>query len=261
MSDVTLTAVGLKTKATVDLTQSTIEYTKTDDAGYHISLDGTFSSDGDVFFCLIPGELTSLIVSAKVDDKDYSVLLPTSEVTSFVAGNTYTVTEAGLTEGHMVSANNLDATDMNNYNTLRVVGELSTADWSSLKTWARVDERETLDLSGITNTEITQSALSQGTFKTVLLPACLTRLGDQAFSACTSLTSITIPALVTELGSSVFMNSSSLAKVYCEPESVPKANIFYGTSASLVIYVPKASLSAYQAASNWSTYADKMKGM
>lgn len=44
------------------------------------------------------------------------------------------------------------------------------------------------------------------------------------------------------------------------PPTLSNTNAFYGISADCKIYVPAASLSDYQGASNWSTYASYMVG-
>lgn len=44
------------------------------------------------------------------------------------------------------------------------------------------------------------------------------------------------------------------------PPTLANTNAFTAIPADCIIYVPAASLAAYQAATNWSTYASRMVG-
>lgn len=57
------------------------------------------------------------------------------------------------------------------------------------------------------------SALINIVFSDSILPASLTTIGDNAFSYCTSLTSITIPDTVTNIGSYAFQGCTSLTSI------------------------------------------------
>ena len=117
----------------------------------------------------------------------------------------------------------------------------------------------------------------------------LIKIGESAFSGCSSLATvklptnaywytivryacfqrtaiseIEIPSSVTEIRSTAFANCSSLAKVTVlatTPPALANVNAFSGTDANLVIYVPSASVSDYQSASNWSTYASRIQAI
>jgi len=43
------------------------------------------------------------------------------------------------------------------------------------------------------------------------------------------------------------------------PPTLSSANAFNGIPSDCIIYVPVGSLEAYQTATNWSTYASKMR--
>lgn len=71
----------------------------------------------------------------------------------------------------------------------------------------------------------------------VIIPNSMANIDQGAFGYCRILSNITLlPTTPPTLGSGVFTSISS----------------------SAVITVPKGSLNAYQTATNWSTYADKM---
>lgn len=84
----------------------------------------------------------------------------------------------------------------------------------------------------------------------------------RSFYQCAKLTSITLPSTVTALGPEVFYNSPALASVIALPETPPTVSgqwLRYNSIAK--IYVPDNSVSAYKAASGWSTYASRIHGM
>ena len=92
----------------------------------------------------------------------------------------------------------------------------------------------------------------------VEFPNTITRINQTAFQS-TGLTSVTIPSSVTRIDAQAFA-SSRLVEVIMEPTTPPTfgANVFLGCPLTS-IYVPDASVEAYKAATNWSTYASKIK--
>jgi hypothetical protein len=98
----------------------------------------------------------------------------------------------------------------------------------------------------------------------ITIPSSVTSIGSSAFSDCTSLASITLPPNLTSIGAYAFRRCSSLASVTVEattPPTLGNNTVFNGCHADLVIYVPAASVSAYQSATNWSTYASKIQAI
>ena len=94
------------------------------------------------------------------------------------------------------------------------------------------------------------------------LPAA-TSIGSYAFFGCSKLTSIDLPA-VTSVFDSAFFGCSALTSVILrntsQVASLAKANAFSGAD-NAIIYVPDALVDDYKAATNWSTYADRIKGL
>ena len=72
---------------------------------------------------------------------------------------------------------------------------------------------------------------------------------------------VDLPSTVTSIGKSAFNNDTALKTVICRSTTPPtlKATAFVSTVEN--IYVPDANVNAYKAATNWSTYADKIKGI
>lgn len=91
----------------------------------------------------------------------------------------------------------------------------------------------------------------------------ITSILSYCFRYCFQLGKITIPATVASIGNSAFTYCRSLREVHMLSTTPPTlgTNVFSNVSSNLVIYVPSASLEAYQTAENWSNYASKMVGV
>ena len=97
--------------------------------------------------------------------------------------------------------------------------------------------------------------------KNSTIPAGVTSIGAWAFSA-TTLTSIEIPASVTSIGVRAFLNCSALATVTVYAPSCSLGEDAFANCDELAnIYVFSDLVDGYQAAENWSSYKDKIKGM
>ena len=94
------------------------------------------------------------------------------------------------------------------------------------------------------------------------IPADVTSIGSSAFKYCKSLKTMTIPSWVANIGAEAFSGCVNIKEYHLLPATPPtlaNADAFTGIPSGCVIYVPTGSLSAYQTASNWSTYASYMQ--
>ena len=112
-------------------------------------------------------------------------------------------------------------------------------------------------------TSIGSSAFSNcSKLTTVNLPEA-TSIGNSAFYSCSSLTTVDLPE-ATSIGNSAFYKCSKLTTVILrnaeQVATLSTSNAFY-MAANAIIYVPDSLVDSYKAANNWSTYADRIKGL
>lgn len=95
------------------------------------------------------------------------------------------------------------------------------------------------------------------TLQSVVIPQSVTSLGDWSFRY-TGLTHVTIPSGVTTIGKYTFQRCSSLRSITCEAVTPPSLGTepFVYVDKSIPLYVPQASISAYQSASGWSEFTN-----
>ena len=131
------------------------------------------------------------------------------------------------------------------------------ATWSNGAPWKAFanDIEKVIIKDGITYVGSNTFAHCPNISSVTLPESGLYQIGPGAFADCTSLTSIDIPMSVNNIGDQAFAGCSNLETVsigYGEA-----ASFTIGTEvfpATTTIFVPKASLSGYLAATDWSTY-------
>lgn len=162
-------------------------------------------------------------------------------------------------------------------NSVRAVGNTSLADCLSLRavvipsavtSMAELCNGGVISLSrislpkGITSTGNTSLNNTRAMIK-ISLPPDLTTIGNSVFQNCYGLSKIIIPSGVTSIGSNAFADCRGMAEYHilaAIPPTLASTNAFYNIPADCKIYVPSASLAAYQGASNWSAYASQIYG-
>jgi hypothetical protein len=85
--------------------------------------------------------------------------------------------------------------------------------------------------------------------------------GLGTFYECSNLEFVRLPETITTIPSYCFYKSTKLATFICEATAPPTlgSNALGNTPSAMLIYVPDASVDAYKAATNWSTYASRIK--
>lgn len=106
------------------------------------------------------------------------------------------------------------------------------------------------------------------TLTNITLPNSLTSIGSRAFANCTSLSSITIPAGVTDMGGASFAGCTSLTSIFVMPITPPDGDGMFDDTNNCPIYVPSESVNAYKEAyttqlgyDGWSEYADRIQAI
>ena len=123
------------------------------------------------------------------------------------------------------------------------------------------------DCSGLTSIEIPSSVTlienhafyGCSSLTSVTIPQGVKEIGDGTFYDCSNLTSIEIPNSVTSIGESAFEGCSKLTEVYCNAENVPNASTSAFDNSRIsnaTLYVPTASVAAYQAAEPWKGFGN-----
>lgn len=125
------------------------------------------------------------------------------------------------------------------------------------------------ECSALTSVTIPSSVTSIGyqtfyyctSLTSITISDSVTTIGNNVFYGCSALTSVIIPSSVTSIGGNVFYFCSSLTSVTIQATTPPTLGnnaVFYNTN-NCPIYVPAESVAAYKAATNWSTYADRIQ--
>lgn len=105
------------------------------------------------------------------------------------------------------------------------------------------------------------SILTTGTFAgcsaltSLTLPSGITTIGQGGVQDCRNLTSVVLPSTLTSVGQTAFYLDNSLTEVWCYATTPPSlgSNAFYSIGSNPTLYVPSASVNAYQS-SGWSNY-------
>ncbi len=108
-------------------------------------------------------------------------------------------------------------------------------------------------------TEIGDDAFSRCSILTsVTIPNSVTKIGSNAFSFCSSLTSVTIPNSVTKIESGAFSDCSALTTVFALPMTPPScsSSSFLRVPETSVVYIPKGTFKAYSEARGWNHFTD-----
>ena len=84
-------------------------------------------------------------------------------------------------------------------------------------------------------------------------------IGNNAFRQCDNLVTVTIPSSVTSIGNSAFNACTGLTSIISESTTPPTLGTSVFSGYNCPIYVPAASVNAYKASTNWSSYASRIQ--
>ena len=92
----------------------------------------------------------------------------------------------------------------------------------------------------------------------ITIPKSVQVFGDHVFEGCSSLTSMILPEYVTNIGDNAFSGCTSLTAITCKSTIPPVciSDAFYDVDKSIPVYVPAASVSAYQTAEGWKDFTN-----
>ena len=104
--------------------------------------------------------------------------------------------------------------------------------------------------------------LVEGTIESIKSPST-TSIGYQAFRYCSSLTEASFPN-VTSIGNFAFNQCTKLTTIYVGTNTstvctLSSTNAFSNCTNLTNIYVPASLVDSYKSATNWSSYASKIK--
>lgn len=98
-----------------------------------------------------------------------------------------------------------------------------------------------------------------GKLSSFVIPEGVKSLGNSTFKDCTSLRSFELSSTVTTIPNYAFSGCTSLRKMICKATDVPVTGneVFESVPNTMVVYVPKESLSLYQLEEPWKDYTLK----
>lgn len=123
----------------------------------------------------------------------------------------------------------------------------------------KTPSRKVISLGAITS--LPNGVFSGSLIEEINLPETLISIGANVLTNCKNLRQIEIPVNVTEIGQATFQNCENLEKVVLQPLTPPTLGSYNHSGNQARWYVPDESLSDYQAATNWSAFASRIKGI
>lgn len=99
--------------------------------------------------------------------------------------------------------------------------------------------------------------------RSFVVDASLISIGDSAFNSCLSLTYLSFPSTLKSIAALAFNACTEMTEYHFKsttPPTLASTNAFTGINQICKIYVPTASVAAYKAAANWSTYSNYIFG-
>lgn len=182
----------------------------------------------------------SAMVACGGDDSDDGVSVPTVKVT-LTSSN---LTDDGYFDGMM-------------YYKITSNSPLEVTVHKAEKSVIKVEIPNIVNIDGKNYqcTSISKEAFSGcSSLTSVSIPNCITNIGNQAFSGCSSLTTVTIPNSVTSIDGGTFYGCSGLHTVTSLNQTPPIISYSIFDDYSATLQVPTGCKTAYQNAEYWNKF-------
>lgn len=115
----------------------------------------------------------------------------------------------------------------------------------------------TIAISGLTSIDVDAFSFCDS-LMSITISNSVTSIRDGAFNHCGSLMSVAIPDGVTSIGMGTFSNCTNLKQLILFQSTPPTLGSYAIPNNVQSIYVQQSSKAAYQAATNWTTFASKI---
>lgn len=173
--------------------------------------------------------------------------------------NTHTYTD-GLTE-HTIAISGLTSIDWKAFYKCNGLKSIKISDGVTIisgGSFAYCDNLANIHIPDGVTTIGTSAFNSCSKLTSVEIPDSVASIGNGGFYGCNNLKSVTIGNSINSIGNSVFGGCTSLQYIILFAETPPRLGSNAIPSNVQSIYVTQSSKAAYQAATNWNTFASKI---
>lgn len=168
---------------------------------------------------------------------------------------------SGAISSYAMSASNQQYNIFRYATGLIINGDITSIGINSFADWRASTK---LIFNGSIPTSIGNFAFSQwNALLELVLKNGVQAIGQSSFQYLTACTKVDLPASVTSIGSAGFSFLTNCLEFICRATTPPTAgvNFLSNLNASCIIKVPAASVAAYQAAPNWSSFAARIQAI